>query len=177
MFDQRPAPAVVRSGPPRGWPALAVSAVATILLLLGAVTACGGGSKGETAPLRDGAYEYVLTERYLLDNGISTGQAANESGIHEITLDGGEFVDRWRTDEGRTGSCRGTYEQDGNRVTFGWQSGCFGDWAMTYAVDGDTVTWSDVEALPPHDGDEEQKVAEVFNGVPWTRVANLSEEE
>ena len=39
----------------------------------------------------------------------------------------------------------------------------FGDWAMTYAVDGDVVTWSDVEALPPHDGDEEQKVAEVFN--------------
>ena len=149
----------------------------TLLVLALAAAGCGGGSDEASEPLRDGVYEYELTEEYLLENGISSSQAANESGMHEATLAGGEFVDRWRTDDGRTGSCRGTYEEEGRRMTFRWESGCFGDWAMSYAVDGDTVTWSDVEALPPHDGDQEQKVAEVFNGVPWTRVANLSEEE
>ncbi len=57
-----------------------------------------------------------------------------------------------------------------------WESGCFGDWAMSYSVEGDVMTWSDIDALPPHDGDEEQKVAEVFNGVPWTRTADAGEE-
>ena len=45
---------------------------------------------------------------------------------------------------------------------------------MTYAVDGDTVTWSDHEALPPAASDEDQKVTEVFNSVPWTRVGDAS---
>ena len=158
--------------PPRGLPALMLASVAAILLSLGAVAGCGGGSDEASEPLREGVYEYELSEEYLLENGISTSQAENESGRHETTLEGGEFVDRWRTNEGRTGSCRGTYEEDGNRVTFRWESGCFGDWAMSYSVEGDTVTWSDVDALPPHDGDEEQKVAEVFNGVPWTRTGD-----
>ena len=70
------------------------------------------------------------------------------------------------------GFCSGTYKEDGNRVTFSWISGCFGDWTMTYTIDGDSVTWSDVEALPPHDTAEDQNAAEVFNGVPWTRVGD-----
>ena len=51
--------------------------------------------------------------------------------------------------------------------------GCFGDWEMTYVVEGDTVTWSD-RGLPPYDDDEEQEVAEVFNSVPWMRVGDAS---
>ncbi len=43
---------------------------------------------------------------------------------------------------------------------------------MSYTVDGDQVTWSDIEALPPHDSDEDQKISEVFNSVPWTRVGD-----
>ena len=45
---------------------------------------------------------------------------------------------------------------------------------MTYSVEGETVTWSDQEALPPYDTDEDQKVNEVFNSVPWTRVGDAS---
>jgi hypothetical protein len=161
--------------PPRRWAALVVAANAAILLALGAAAGCGGGTDEASEPLRDGVYAYELTEEYLLENGIPSAQAENESGMHEATLAGGEFVDRWQTAEGRTGSCRGTYEGDGNRVTFRWESGCFGDWAMSYSVEGDVVTWDDVEALPPHDGDEEQKVAEVFNGVPWTRIGESEE--
>lgn len=109
----------------------------------------------------------------MLDNGIAADQAKNESGTHTTTLDGGEFVDSWKTADNTSGSCSGTYEEaDDNRVTFKWVSGCFGDWAMTYSVDGDTVTWSDQEALPPYDSDEDQKINEVFNSVPWTRVGD-----
>lgn len=80
----------------------------------------------------------------------------------------------WKTAENRTGSCQGTYDEgNSRRVTFEWTSGCFGDWEMTYAVDGDTVTWSDQEALPPYDSDADQNVNEVFNSVPWTRVGDV----
>jgi hypothetical protein len=43
---------------------------------------------------------------------------------------------------------------------------------MTYSIDGDTVAWSDPESLPPNDTEEDQKVNEVFNSVPWTRVGD-----
>lgn len=148
------------------------------LLVVGALAAggCGGGSDEASEPLRDGVYEYELTEEYLLDNGISTSQAAGESGKHEVTLDGGEFVDRWRTGDGSTGSCRGTYEEgDDRRVTFKWTSGCFGDWEMTYSVEGDQVTWSDQEALPPYDSEEDQNINEVFNSIPWMRTGDVPE--
>lgn len=138
---------------------------------------CGGGSEGTSEPLRDGVYEYELSENYLLDNGIPSSQAEAESGIHRITLDAGSFLDRWRTAEGRTGACSGTYEADGTRVTFRWKSGCFGDWSMRYSVEGDVVEWDDFDALPPYDGEQEQKVTEVFNGVPWTRVGDAEKEE
>jgi len=141
-----------------------------------AAAGCGGGSDEATEPLRDGVYEFELSEDYLLENEIPSSQAENESGVHRVTLDDGSFVDRWRTAEGRTGVCSGTYEEVGNRVTFRWESGCFGDWEMRYSVEGDVVTWSDFEALPPHDGNEEQKVTEVFNGVPWTRTGDVPEE-
>jgi hypothetical protein len=48
--------------------------------------------------------------------------------------------------------------------------------AASYANDGDTVTWSDVKALPPHDGAEDQRQAEVF-ATPWTRTADASGRE
>jgi hypothetical protein len=142
-----------------------------IVAVAAAMTGCGDADDpGGT--LREGVYEYELTEAYLLENGIAAEQAANESGSHRATLDGGSFVDAWQTAKGATGSCRGTYATEGNRVTFRWTSGCFGDWEMSYRVDGDTVSWSDQEALPPYDGTEEQRVTEVFNGVPWTRVGD-----
>jgi hypothetical protein len=149
-------------------------------LLLTAVVAlaaagCGGGSDDASGSLQAGIYTYELTEQYLVENGISAEQAANESGKHQAILrDDGAFTDSWTTTNGGTGSCSGTYEEgDGSRVTFKWSTGCFGDWEMTYAVDGDTVTWSDHDALPPA-SDEDQKVTKVFNSVPWTRVGDAS---
>jgi hypothetical protein len=141
-----------------------------------AAAGCGGGSDKASAPLQSGVYEYELTEQYLLDSGISQFQAAEESGKHEATLwDDGAFVDSWKTAAGKTGSCRGTYEEGDDRlVTFKWTSGCFGDWEMTYVVEGAEVTWSDQQALPPYDSDEDQKINEVFNSVPWTRVGDAS---
>lgn len=149
---------------------LASAAIVCIAFLAG----CGGGSSEATEPLQDGVYEYTLAYDYLVENGIPEVQAKTESGVHTVTLDDGELVDRWRTDEGRTGGCTATYEADGDRVTVRWVSGCYGDFAMSYAVAGDQVTWSDVEALPPYDSEQDQQVSEVFNGVPWTRTGDAS---
>ena len=150
---------------------------ALVLTMVVALVAagCGGSSDDASSSLQAGIYAYELTEEYLIENGISAEQAANESGKHQAILrDDGAFTDSWTTGSGSTGSCSGTYEEaDGSRVTFKWSAGCFGDWAMTYTVDGDTVTWSDHEALPPA-SDEDQKVTEVFNSVPWTRVGDAT---
>jgi len=145
------------------------------LLVALAVVGCGGSSDGAASSLQGGVYTYELTEQYLVENGISAEQAARESGKHQTILrEDGAFTDSWTTANGSSGSCSGTYEEgDGSRVTFKWSTGCFGDWAMTYSVDGATVTWSDHEALEPA-SDEDQKVTEVFNGVPWTRIGGVS---
>lgn len=151
-----------------------------LLVTVAAVAAgCGGGSDAVASePLGTGVYEYELTEQYLLDNGIASEQAANESGHQTVTLsEDGTFLVSWKTAENQTGSCEGTYEEgEDSLVTFKWTSGCFGDWEMRYAVDGDTVTWSDQKALPPYDSDEDQNVNEVFNSVPWTRVGDAPTE-
>ena len=142
-----------------------------------AAAGCGGSSdEGSSAALQAGIYTYELTEEYLLENGISAEQAANESGKHQAILrEDGAFTDSWTTANGGSGSCSGTYEKgDGSRVTFKWSTGCFGDWEMTYTVEGDTVAWSEHEALPPYDSAEDQKVNKVFNNVPWTRVGDAS---
>ena len=153
-----------------------LTSVVLLAVAAALLAGCGGGSDTSARGLRDGVYEFELTEDYLLENGIPARQARSESGAHEVTLDRGSVVDRWRTEEGRFGSCWGTYVADGNRVTFRWSGGCTGDWAMSYSVDGDVVTWSDFEPLDPKAGPEEQKVTEVFNGVPWTRTGDVPEE-
>ena len=93
-----------------------------------------------------------------------------ESGRHTAVIRDGNFSDSWRTTTGTTGSCSGKYVVEGSSVTFYWKRGCFGDWKMKPTVSGDTITWSDAEALAPHASDEDQKITEVFNGVPWTRA-------
>ena len=153
-----------------------MKAVAIGLVLAAMLSGCGRGSEDEASALQSGIYTYELTTDYLVENGISAEQAANESGKHQAILrDDGAFTDSWTTASGGTGSCSGTYEEgDESRVTFRWTTGCFGDWEMTYAIDGDVVTWTDQRALPPNDSDEDQKVNEVFNSVPWTRVGDAS---
>lgn len=151
--------------------------VLMLALVIGLIAGgCGGSSNDAATALQTGIYTYELTEEYLLENGISAEQAANESGKHRAILrQDGAFTDSWTTAKGGSGSCSGTYEKgDGSRVTFRWSTGCFGDWEMTYSVDDDVVAWSDQEALPPYDTDEDQKVNEVFNSVPWTRVGDVS---
>ncbi len=146
-----------------------------VLVATALVAGCGGG-RGESDELRDGVYEFELTEAYLRENGIPPQQARAESGLHEVTLDRGLFVDRWRAADGMVASCVGVYTLEGRRAAFRWTGGCTGDWAMGYSLDGDRVIWSDVEALDPDAGAEEQRVAEVFNGVPWTRTGDVPQD-
>jgi hypothetical protein len=146
-----------------------VAAVAALAVLSLVAAGCGGSDEAVDADAIQGTWTYELSRQYLLDNGISAEQAKNESGTHTAVLRDGNFSDSWRTAEGVTGSCSGKYVVEGSTVTFYWKRGCFGDWKMSPSLDGDTITWSDVEALAPHDTDEDQKVTEVFNSVAWTR--------
>ena len=159
--------------PMKRHPATSVALV-SIAFLATAAAGCGR-SDGDGHALRDGVYEFRLTEVYLRQNGVPAQLARSESGLHQFTLDRGSFVDRWRSPAGTVGACWGAYVKDGNQVTFRWTGGCTGDWAMRYSLRGDVVTWSDFQPLAPGAGPEEQKVAEVFNGVAWTRVGGVSE--
>ena len=150
--------------------------VVPALALAYAAAGCGGDSDEVSAPLQSGVYTYEISAAYMLENGGSEALAESDSGTHTVTLGAdGTFVDSWRTTaRDRTGTCRGTYEEgETSRVTFTWTSSCSGDWEATYEVAGDTVTWSDAEALPPLDADEDQKAAELFSSVPWTRTGDV----
>jgi len=149
-----------------------------VLLAVAAVAAVAGGC-GEaesSGGLRDGVYVYDLSREYLRRNGIPAEQARTESGVHRITIDRGSFIDRWRTADGTVGACTGVYSLDGNRAAFHWTGGCTGDWAMSYAADGDRLSWSEIEPLDARAGPAEQRVTEVFNSVPWTRTGEKPKE-
>ena len=145
-------------------------------LVVAALVGCGGGRDESDDELRDGVYEFQLTEAYLRENGIPPQQARAESGIHEVTLDRGSFVERWRAADGTVAFCVGVFTLEGMRAAFRWTDGCTGGWTMTYAVDGDSVVWSDIEPLDTDGGPEERRVAEVFNGVAWTRTGDVSQD-
>ena len=150
------------------------------LLMLGLVIAlvavgCGGGSDEQTAPLRTGVYEYELTEQYLLDSGISEHQAATESGAHTTMLsEDGTFVDSWRTAEGRTAPAGHVRERPGEPRHLQVDERMLRRLGDVVCGRGRQVTWSDQKPLPPYESDEDQKVTEVFNSVPWTRVGEAS---
>jgi hypothetical protein len=140
-----------------------------------ALAGCGGSdAEPVDAAALEGTWEYELTYDYLVESGIGTAQAEAESGSHAATLESGAFKDRWKTAEGRVGTCSGNYTIDGATVVFKWTEGCWGDWEMKPEIEGNEITWTDIEALPPYDADEDQKVNEVFNSVPWTRVGDAS---
>ena len=128
------------------------------------------GPGGDQAVL-DGVYRYEVTERYMLDHGVQAGQARDESGVHTLTMSHGRLIDVW-VNSVADGSCSGVFTIEGTRVTLRWTAVCTGDTSATYERDGDTLHFSHVESLPPHDTDYDQKVNEAFWGVPYTRVAD-----
>ena len=149
---------------------------ATAGIALGLLFSAGCGGSGDVAsePLRDGVYEYELTQQYLLDNGISQFQAETESGRASHDPRRQELRRHVEDSRGPYWLVQGDRSStDGTLVTFRWTSGCWGDWEMQYRVEGESVTWSDVErasALRHRRGPE---VSEVFNGVPWTRIGTV----
>ena len=153
------------------------SVLVAIAVVVAAIALPGcGGSDPEPVDLAaiEGTWRYELTYDYLVEQGIGTAQAEAESGMHTATLGNGEFEDRWKTAEGRVGSCSGVYTRRRGQGRLPVVGGCFGDWEMTPEVNGDEVAWSDINVLPPYDDEEEQRVAEAFNSVPWTRVGDAS---
>ena len=134
---------------------------------------CGGSEAEPVEPAAlEGVWKYELPYDYLVESGIGTAQAEAESGTHTATLAGGDFKDSWRNAEGRGSSCSGVYTVDGATVTFKWTYACWGDWEMKPEVSGNQLMWTDIQALPPYDAEEDQRVNEAFNSVPWTRVGD-----
>ncbi len=119
----------------------------------------------------DGVYRYELTDRYMLDHGVEANQARDESGVHTLTMAHGRFTDAWANDVA-DGSCSGEFSIDGSRVTLHWTEGCTGDTRASFERDGDTLHWSQIESLPPHDTAYDQKVNEAYWGVPYTRIGD-----
>jgi TRAP-type C4-dicarboxylate transport system substrate-binding protein len=126
---------------------------------------------GSDRPVLDGIYRYEVTERYMLDHGLEASHARNESGVHTLTMSDGEFTDAW-VNGVADGSCSGVFTIDGPRVTLRWTRGCTGDTRATYERVGDVLHWTQVESLPPHDSEYDQKVNEAFWGVPYTRIGD-----
>jgi hypothetical protein len=83
----------------------------------------------------------------------------------------GTFSDAW-VNSVNEDSCSGVFTIHGARVTLRWARGCTGDTRATYAREGDTVHWSQIESLAPHDTEYDQKVNEAFWGVPYTRIGD-----
>jgi TRAP-type C4-dicarboxylate transport system substrate-binding protein len=148
-------------GTPTGW---------TFGLPLVRVGDLASGAGGDQAVL-DGVYRYEVTERYLLDHGVEARTTHDEAGVHTLTMAHGKFTDAW-VNGVADGSCSGVFTIDGPRVTLQWTEGCTGDTRATYERDGDTLRWSHVESLPPHNSDYDQKVNEAFWGVPYTRIGD-----
>ena len=89
---------------------IAIAPVVAAIALAG----CGGSdAEPVDAAALEGTWQYELTYDYLVENGIGTAQAEAESGSHTATLESGAFKDRWKTAEGRVGSCSGNYTVDG----------------------------------------------------------------
>ena len=105
------------------------------------------GRPSRSTPLRDGVYEYELTQRVPASTTASAARRPSRSpGMHTATLGRRLVHDCWRTADGRSGSLPGrTAGDDGNRVTFQWTDGCFGDWEMTHSSRRRRVTWCDFE--------------------------------
>ena len=138
-----------------------------------AAASAGGGAGanvGDQTAL-DGVYRYEVTEEYLLERGLESVQARDESGVHTFTMSHGQFIDAW-TNGAREDSCQGTFTIDGSRVTLRWTRNCTGDSSAVYERESDIIRWSQVESLPPHDTEADQLVNEAFWGVPYTRVGD-----
>ena len=137
---------------------------------------CGGGTDEDAAAgSATASTTYELTEEYLVENGISAEQARER--IRRARGDPPRrrrFIDRWRTATVRTGSCWGTYSEGTGSASLSVSSGLrrrLGDEVRGRGRRRDLV---EHRGAPADDPEEDQKITEVFNSVPWTRVGDAS---
>jgi TRAP-type C4-dicarboxylate transport system substrate-binding protein len=146
-----------------------------------AITPCAptDGSTGptpdpDTPPaISDGVYRYDTPFEYLLAAGIPETQARADAGVITATMKDGVYTERWRNETVGDKTCTGSYVVSGNRMFMTWTpgEGCVGAWSAVATVKGDTVTWSEIQAIPPDTPDltDDWKV---YMGRPWTRIGD-----
>jgi TRAP-type C4-dicarboxylate transport system substrate-binding protein len=134
-------------------------------------------SSGDEEPaIADGVYRYEITEEYLVDGGIDPGQAAKDAGVSTVTMKDGVYTETWRNEVVGKNHCTGKYVVVGSRMfmQFTPGGGCVGAWTATATVDDGSVTWSEIQAIPP-DAPEYTAEWEVYLGQPWTRIGDVDD--
>jgi TRAP-type C4-dicarboxylate transport system substrate-binding protein len=147
-----------------------------------AITPCAptsapvANAAGEPPAIADGVYRYDIPLQYLLDSGISESQARADAGVATVTMQDGVYTEQWRNDVVGAKTCSGTYVVAGDRMFMTWtpDGGCVGAWSARATVTGDTITWSEIQAIPP-DPPELTSDWEVYLGVPWRRIGEAAE--
>ncbi|MDA0158720.1 TRAP transporter substrate-binding protein DctP [Solirubrobacter ginsenosidimutans] len=118
------------------------------------------------------ALDGVWRARVTYDEGIRAGLAedvaGHELGLQTIHMDGGRYEWRWRARDGAN-RCSGRYRIAGDVIVFTDGGECQGSWQAAYTIDGATIRWSRVRALPPAEPGD-QAVRELLHGRPWTRI-------
>ncbi len=110
-----------------------------------------------------GVYRAEVDPQKMVAAGIPEAEAARNSGVVTLTLTGGALRVSGQPGEP---DCTGTYTTSGNRLAITLDNvNCSGDGSMTFAVDGQTLRFSD---FTPAD-DVLDRV--FWTGQPWQRAA------
>jgi TRAP-type transport system periplasmic protein len=116
----------------------------------------------------DGVWRVRVTYEDGIRAGLREDLASYELGLQTIRMDGGRYDWRWRARDGAH-RCPGEYRISGEVVVFTDTGECHGVWQAAYAIDGETIRWSRIRALPPIDAGD-QTLRELLHGTPWTRI-------
>jgi TRAP-type C4-dicarboxylate transport system substrate-binding protein len=124
--------------------------------------------------IKDGIYRYRNSFDYLLAHGMPESEARANAGVFTVTMNNGTYSERWHNATVGDKTCFGEYVVVGPRMFMTWTPGrgCTGARAATATVKGNTLSWTDIQAIPP-EGPEATAAWNVFLGVPWTRIGDV----
>jgi TRAP-type C4-dicarboxylate transport system substrate-binding protein len=100
-------------------------------------------ARGAATPI-DGIYRNTITIQDQLSAGVDPGSAAQNSGMHTITLRNGRLHD-----ESSPGTpCDGSYAVHGHKYTFAWDKGsqCTGDFTALWSLRGGELRFTSISA-------------------------------
>jgi TRAP-type C4-dicarboxylate transport system substrate-binding protein len=134
----------------------------------GATPSDQGGTASRTDPdVLDGVYRNRVTVDDYLAVGVTEAEAIENSGVHTITLDGGQLRDTMVSPSNPKSDipCSGTYNLSGHTFTFKWEphADCSGDFIATWRLSGGELRFTNFRT--------EERLDEVYWGVrPFRKI-------